>query len=93
MLVEVDSIVEADSTGESFTARTRADSPHRTPRPAIIPGHSEALIMEAQPEASPLAGSQASAEDFTVGEDFTVVAAGMVAAGTANSALVNNQDN
>ena len=87
MRVEVDSIVTAASTGEDFTARPRSmDSP------AIIQGPSAVLVTAARQEASPPAGSRASAEASMVAEAFTVVAEVMAAA-TASSASAKQNDN
>jgi hypothetical protein len=66
---------------ENSTAEARS-----TDFPAVIPGLSAVLIMEARPEASPPAGSRASAvASMVVAEAFMVVAAVMGAAVTDDS--------
>src|ERR1700674_943992 len=70
-----DFMVEEDFTAAPLPAVSTAphrnmDSRHPMPRLAPIPAHSAASIMEESREASPLAGSRASAEVSTEVEAF-----------------------
>jgi hypothetical protein len=82
-----DSIMTADSTMEGFMALRRSmDLLHPTLNPAIIPGLSAVLPMEAPAEASRPAGSRALAEAFMVVEaEASMVVEVMGAVVTADS--------